>query len=337
MGDGSAPGLRRPGAKIFAAALASALVALLGACAGPGPGTDGGGAKGARLRVVTTFLPITLFTKAVAGDCALVESLLPSGVGPHDFQARPADLARLQRARVLVKNGLGLETFLDKLIASVDNPQLQVIDTSKAVTTLANLDNKNLDNRNTVNKDQNPHIWLDPLRAAQQVEAIRDGLIAVDPSCKAGYTRNAAALGAKLRSLNGELASQLAPYAGKSFVAFHDFAPYFAQRYRLKANFLVDLPEANPSPADLQRVAKLVGASELKALLSEPQEGSSSFNALVKDLGISVIIFDPIESGPITSSEMATPLRTSLPGTEANYYFQTMRRNGKNLILAFGG
>ena len=133
MGDGSAPGLRRPGAKVFVAALASALVALLGACAGPGPGTDGGGAKGARLRVVTTFLPITLFTKAVAGDCALVEPLLPSGVGPHDFQARPADLARLQRARVLVKNGLGLETFLDKLISSANNPKLTVIDTSTSV------------------------------------------------------------------------------------------------------------------------------------------------------------------------------------------------------------
>jgi zinc transport system substrate-binding protein len=335
MLDRSGPGLRRLATRVHGMAFCSVLACLLAACAPPvaGPAAD----HGTGLRVVTTFLPITLFTKAVAGDCALVEPLLPSGVGPHDFQARPADLARLQRARVLVKNGLGLETFLDKLISSANNPKLTVIDTSTSVATLTTADNKTPANKNPGNKDQNPHIWLDPLRAAQQVEAIRDGLIAVDPGCKAGYSRNAAALGAKLRSLNGELASQLAPYAGKSFVAFHDFAPYFAQRYRLKANFLVDLPEANPSPADLQRVAKLVGASELKALLSEPQEGNSSFNALVKDLGISVIIFDPIESGPITSLETATPLRTSPPGTEANYYFETMRRNGKNLILAFGG
>lgn len=335
MLDRSGPGLRLLATQVHAMAFCSVLAWLLAGCAPPvtGPAAD----HGTRLRVVTTFLPITLFTKAVAGNCALVEPLLATGVGPHDFQARPADLARLQRARVLVKNGLGLESFLDKLISGANNPKLTVIDTSTSVATLTTADNKTPANKYPGNKDQNPHIWLDPLRAAQQVEAIRDGLIAVDPGCKAGYSRNAAALGAKLRSLNKELASQLAPYAGKSFVAFHDFAPYFAQRYRLKANFLVDLPEANPSPADLQRVAKLVGASALKALLSEPQEGSSSFNALVKDLGISVIIFDPIESGPITSLETATYLRTSPPGTEANYYFETMRRNGKNLILAFGG
>ena len=163
------------------------------------------------------------------------------------------------------------------------------------------------------------------------MEAIRDGLIAVDPGCKAGYSRNAAALVSQLQSLNRELASQLAPYAGKSFVAFHDFAPYFAERYRLKANFLVDLPEANPSPADLQRVTKLVKASELKALLSEPQEGSGSFNALVKDLGISVGIFDPIETGP------AAALKPTTAANSANYYLETMRSNGKNLISAFGG
>jgi len=38
-------------------------------------------------------------------------------------------------------------------------------------------------------------------------------------------------------------------------VAFHDFAPYFAERLRLKAekSTCVDVPEMNPTPADLQR------------------------------------------------------------------------------------
>jgi len=43
---------------------------------------------------------------------------------------------------------------------------------------------------------------------------------------------------------------QRQPYAGKTFVAFHDFAPYFAESYNLKAEFLVDIPEENPAPED---------------------------------------------------------------------------------------
>ena len=46
-----------------------------------------------KLNVVTTFLPITLFTEAVAGECATVTALIPPNLGPHDFQATPSDLS----------------------------------------------------------------------------------------------------------------------------------------------------------------------------------------------------------------------------------------------------
>ena len=68
------------------------------------------------LKVVTTFLPITLFTEAVAGDCATVTALIPPNLGPHDFQATPADVSALGKAQVLVKNGLDMEGFLDKMV-----------------------------------------------------------------------------------------------------------------------------------------------------------------------------------------------------------------------------
>jgi zinc/manganese transport system substrate-binding protein len=170
----------------------------------------------------------------------------------------------------------------------------------------------------------NPHIWLDPLRAVQQVEAIRDGLVKADPSCAEGYRRNAAAYTGELKKLNGEIAAQLQPYQGKTFVAFHDFAPYFAQRYGLRAKFLVDVPEVNPSPVDLQRVAAAVKRSQLKALVSEPQEGNRSFNALASDLGVKVVVFDPLE----TASEQAS----RDPAT----YLTVMRRNAADLRQAFG-
>ena len=87
-------------------------------------------------KVVTTFLPITLFTRAVAGDCATVTALIPPSLGPHDFQAKPGDLTALRQAGVLVKNGLEMEGFLGKLVAAAENPQLVVIDSSRGVATL---------------------------------------------------------------------------------------------------------------------------------------------------------------------------------------------------------
>ena len=279
-------------------------------------------AAGKAFKVVTTFLPITLFTRAVAGDCATVTPLIPASTGPHDFQAKPGDLTALRQARVLVKNGLEMEGFLDKLVASAGNSQLKVIDSSRGVTTLETENHGDAHGHD--HGAVNPHIWLDPLRAVQQVETIRDGLIQADPSCAEGYRRNAAAYTAQLKQLNSDIADQLQPYQGKTFIAFHDFAPYFAQRYGLKAEFMVDVPEINPSPADLQRVAAEVKRSQLKALLSEPQEGNRSFNALAKDLGVKVVVFDPME----TATEQAS--------RDPSTYLKLMRRNVADLRQTFG-
>lgn len=277
-------------------------------------------------KVLTTFMPITLFTKAVAGNCAEVQALIPANSGPHDFQAKPADLIALRQSKLLVKNGLGMENFLTKLINSAGNKDLLVIDSSRGITTLDSPEEGGHSNHSHSNQGEvNPHIWLDPLRAINQVENIRDGLVKADPSCAASYRSNAATYVAKLKTLNAEITNQLNPYQRKIFVAFHDFAPYFASRYKLKADFLVDVPELNPSPADLLRVAADVKRSQLKALLSEPQEGERSFNALAKDLGVKVSVFDPMETGSLQAS------------LNPDTYFKVMRSNVADLIKAFGG
>jgi ABC-type Zn uptake system ZnuABC Zn-binding protein ZnuA len=82
------------------------------------------------------FLPITLFTEAVAGECATVTALIPPNLGPHDFQATPPILLPLAMLQSWLKNGLGMEYFLDKLTESAENESLQVIDTSRGVAVI---------------------------------------------------------------------------------------------------------------------------------------------------------------------------------------------------------
>jgi len=340
-------------ASVFSRLSALSLLVGLVACGAPNA-SDNNASQSKGIKVVSTFLPITLFTEAVAGECAEVTSLIPPNLGPHDFQATPSTLTALSSAKVLVKNGLGMEEFLEDLISSADNKNLVVIDTSSGVETIKAAggghhdddhgdehhdddhgDEHHDDDHGDEHHDDDhghghshgeydPHIWLDPVRAAQQVENIRDGLVKADPSCADGYKKNAAQYTAKLKELNTEFTAKLKPYSGKTFVAFHDFATYFANRYSLKAEFLVDLPEMNPSPADLQRVAAQVKASGLKALLSEPQEGNRSFNALAKDLGVNIVVFNPLETGSAESAKV--------PAT----YFEVMRSNVNNLVKAIG-
>jgi len=58
------------------------------------------------------------------------------------------------------------------------------------------------------------------------------------------YTANAAAYVEELRE----------PDAPAMRTAPAIFAPYFAESYNLKAEFLVDIPEENPAPEDVKRI-----------------------------------------------------------------------------------
>ena len=337
-------------------AIASTVVIGLGSCASEPTGvtdedlTQGDAVEQADdLQVITTFVPITQFTKAVAGDRAEVIQLLPANVGPHDYQAKPSDVQAIADADVLVKNGLEMEFFLDDLIANAGNADLMVIDTSEGVAVLSNEDveghgdehgDDHGDEHGHDHGDEhaaesgdshaghvhhgeyNPHIWLDPKRVIQQVETIRDGLIAVDPEGETDYRANAAAYIEQLQALDAEFTERLAPYAGQTFVAFHDFAPYFAESYGLEAEFLVDVPDVNPSPDDVRRVIETVEASSLKTLLTEPQAGDEAFASLSSDLNVKVSAFDPMETGDATA-------------TEPEAYFTIMRQNVDVLEAAF--
>lgn len=317
-------------------AVLSTLTLGLGSCATNPPAQQAESTPSATskpsLQVVTTFLPMTQFTTAVAGDRAKVTQLLPTNVGPHDYQSKPEDVQKLVKADVLVQNGLGMEEFLGSLVKNAGNTKLKTIDSSQGIKTIASEEVEGHQHKHDGEKaagehdhgEVNPHIWLDPKRVIQQVETIRDGLIQADPEGKEVYTANAAAYVQKLRDLDAETAKLLQPYTGKTFVAFHDFAPYFAQSYNLKANFLVDVPEEKPSPADVKRVINTVKATNLKTLLTEPQSGEDAFAAISQDLSVRVSTFDPMETG----------------GTEAlqpDYYITTMQKNVKTLVSAFTG
>src|SRR5437763_13525797 len=73
---------------------------------------------GQKLKVLTSFAPIYCFAANVAGDLADVENLLPPNVEPHDYQFTRKDLQKVTRADVVVLNGLGLETWLQRVFVN---------------------------------------------------------------------------------------------------------------------------------------------------------------------------------------------------------------------------
>ncbi|MFZ1028050.1 MAG: zinc ABC transporter substrate-binding protein [Limnoraphis robusta] len=294
---------RRP---LFAVLLISAIAVSIGSLTTVAQNTRS-------TKVVATFLPMYLFTKAVSGSSQEVEILVPPNVTAHEYQASPSDARKLAQAQILVKNGLGMETFLSGLVANAGNPQLKQIDASQGIQALQEEDHDH--DHGHSHAEGNPHVWLDPILAQKQVANIREGLIAADAGNAQTYRANADAYIKQLQQLDQEFKSRLGSVKGCKFIAFHEAYPYLARRYGIQQMAVLELPEDSISPRDIQRVIAAVKEYDVQALLSEPGVNDSRLQQISNDVGLPVKTLDPIETGSL----------------DPQYYFTAMRKNLKTL------
>ena len=283
-------------------------------------------AASSKLKVVVTFLPMYWFTKAVVGDLAQVEVLVPPGTEVHEYQATPGNVQAIATADVLVKNGLGLEEFLETTVKNAENPQLKEIDSSKGIEIAAPVvkpgdtamdGTEKAGASDAHQKAGNPHIWLDPVRAKQQVANIRDGLITADPKNKAIYQANAAGYMQQLEALDREFKQRLQQYPNCTFVTFHDAYLYLANRYQIQQVALVEIPEDQLSPTDVQKTIAAVKQYKVKALFGEPGIDNKLLQGLSQDLNLTLRPLDALEFGPLDPQHYFTAMKANLQNLES--------------------
>ncbi len=287
-----------------------------------------------RLQVLTTLAPLYSWAASVAGDLADVENLLPADVGPHEFQFRPRDLKKVQRAEIVILNGLGVETWLEKTLQnnSLGRPAPRVVRTSDGLAgeliyhspslklertdTKDDSDQSHSHPHSTGSEPPNPHVWLDPRFASHGVSNILAAFCERDPRHAAGYTRNATAYLEQLATLDADFRKLSSSLTNKSVVTFHDAFPYFARRYGFDlVGVIEEAPAVAPSPKYLSNLSRLITARNVRVIFTEPQYQPRLVRQLTQDLGITSAELDVLETG-----------RPS-----AGFYIEGMRRNLRSL------
>jgi ABC-type Zn uptake system ZnuABC Zn-binding protein ZnuA len=179
-----------------------------------------------RLAVVATTTQVADFARNVGGDDVSVTQLLQPNVDPHDYEAAPADVLAVARATLVLKNGVGLEAFLDGAIEAAGFTGT-VVDTSEDVRI-----------RQGAGDDErggDPHVWHDPRNARLMARTIADAFGAADPAHKPAYEANYRAYAARLDALDRDIAAKIAtiPADRRKLVTNHDAFGYYAARYGL--------------------------------------------------------------------------------------------------------
>lgn len=269
-----------------------------------------------RFTVVTTIYPMLYFTDRITGADADVYSLVGSGAEAHTFEPTPGDIQRLASADLIVANGLDLEPWLDRAIDALGDNAAPVVEAGNVEGVRQQADE---DHR------WDPHLWLDPVLAAAQVERLRDALVAADPNATDTYVANAADLLADLASLDVLYASWLVDCPQRHFVTTHAAYGYVADRYGLQQISIAGLtPESEPSPRDLADLVEQVRALGLTHVLVEPSLSSRVAETLAAETNLDLLPIHQLES--VTPDELA----------DHGDYLGLMRANLDSLSTALG-
>lgn len=261
-----------------------------------------------KLKVLSSFYPIHEFVKKIGGDKVDALVLIPIGSEPHDFEPTINQLQAANSADALVFNGLGFETWSNK------------INTKNKIDASSGIDASYIDNRT---KKFDPHIWLDPLFAKKETENIRDGLIKIDPNNKDYYVQNSNSFINELDSLDKTIRNDLLSCKKRDFIAFHNAFSYFAKRYGLNQhNIATSGPEVEIKPQRLTEIIQLAKNLGLGVVYSEELIDPRYASAVAQEIpNAKVLVLSPIEG--LTKDKQKKGIG----------YIDKMKQNMENLMI----
>lgn len=276
--------------------------------------TESSGSK--KLQIVTTFYPMYFFTKQVAGNSANVDLLIPNGVEPHDWEPTAKDMANIQDADVFIYNSQYFETWAQKVLKSIDQSHLKVLEASQGI----NLMDGTSEEENGSQASKDPHVWLSPVLAAKEVDNIAKALQQKDPGNKQQYEQNANKTKAKLADLDRLYKENIDKAKRKEFVTQHAAFGYMAKQYGLTQIPIAGLsPDVEPTLGKLAELADLTKKKNIKIIYFEGLTSSKVAQTLANEIGAQTEVLNPLEG--LTKEEQKQGLD----------YFGVMKKNLESL------
>jgi zinc/manganese transport system substrate-binding protein len=260
------------------------LAAILIAGCAPAP-AGGPPSAGTLPKVLATETFLGDIAQNVAGNRVVVDTLLPVGVDPHEFQLTPRDTIQITQSQLLVVNGLGYETWLNKSLRDSGTQRLVIV-ASDGLT--ANPDPTG------EHPAGDPHMWMNPLNVVHYVENVRDGLSKADPAGAAVYASNANAYITQLNDLDQWIRTQVAtlPINGRLLVTNHDALGYFSAAYGFKLVGAI-IPsvtsEASPSARQMADLIQTIKSSGAPAIFLDVSENQDLARQIASESGARVV------------------------------------------------
>lgn len=281
------------------------------------------GDKNGKYNVITTTTMLSDMTKSIGGDFVEVKGLMGPGVDPHLYKASAGDVSLMQKADMVVYNGLHLEGKMGEVFEQLDGG-------GKLIVSVANgIKEEKLLNSQDASISHDPHIWFDVNIWKDASIELAKGLKKLDKQHEKEYDENLKNYLVELDELDAYIKERTLelPKENRVLITAHDAFNYFGRAYGYDVRGLQGISTASEAgTSDVRELANFIVERKIKAVFIEssvPKKNIEALQEAVKAKGFDVKIGGELYSDSIGDK-----------GSKAETYIGTFKSNIDTIVDA---
>lgn len=251
--------------------------------------------------VIATTFALYDIARHLLGEDAQAQMLIPFGKDVHTFEPTPRDMIRVEKSRLFIYSGAGLEPWT----APFDG-RANAVDMSRYVRLReGGHHNDEEASRETHEAHRyDPHYWLDIGNMIRLTKAMEKRFESAFPAIAPEVLRKrSAAYITRLETLDALYKKRLSDCRIDTIVVSHNAFGYLAARYGFHVDAITGLsPDTMPNAKTMAAVSDFVKKEGVKTLFYESFISDELAASVARETGIHVDVLQPLAN--ITAKEI---------------------------------
>lgn len=256
-----------------------------------------------KFKIVTSFYPIYIMTANItqgAENINLVNMTELNTGCVHDYTLNTEDMKEIENANVFIQNGLGLESFMEKI--TNNNQNLKVINASKDITNVIEEDG-----------EINPHIWISLNSYMRQAKNIANALCEINPENANIYQKNTEEYIKKIEKLQSRYETELYELKSKSAVCLNESFEYLGRDIGLNLTTIhTNHEESTLSAETLKNVIDTMKQDSIKMILVDVNDDLTNAQTIANETGAVIYKLDSALQGTLDKESYMNSMNGNL-------------------------
>jgi zinc transport system substrate-binding protein len=291
--------------------------------------------------IATSFYPLAFALETITEGVAKITNI-GEGRDPHDVQLSTQDILTLQKADLVVLQGVDLEPWGDDIAHQLRREDVPVVLATRGLSLREGghhdhgegREDNHAEEEHHADEDRghggedehageehgeehthgafDPHTWLDPVLFGQSVVELTRALISIDPENAELYEERSAALQAELAAIDAAYTDRLATCSLNEVITSHDAFGYLGERYGFEIHTIAGISTQDLPSARTLAELKAEAEEGVGAILLEENSISAFGETLSNETGLRTLSINPIAYIVSDGEDYLSLMRTNL-------------------------